>query len=66
MTMRKSHRKHPDPNQEYVFDDSGREIAVIRDGATMHVSLLDAMAARGEHMTDAEQRLTQYDEWQRH
>jgi hypothetical protein len=66
MTMRKSHRKHPDPNQEYVFDDSGREIAVIRDGATMHVSLLDAMAARGEHMTYAEQRLTQYDEWQRH
>ena len=54
MTMRKSHRKHPDPNQEYVFDDSGREIAVIRDGATMHVSLLDAMAARGEHMTDAD------------
>jgi hypothetical protein len=53
MTMRKSPRQHPDPNQEYVFDDTGREVAVIKDGARMRVSLLDAQRARGQ-LTDAE------------
>jgi hypothetical protein len=64
MTMRKSPRQHKNPNLEYVFDDTGKEVEVIRDHATMRVSLMDAMAARGQ-LTDAEQRLAIYDEWQR-
>jgi hypothetical protein len=56
MVMRKSPRKHIDPNLEYVFDDTGKEVEVIRDHATMRVSLMVAMAARGQ-LTDAERHL---------
>jgi hypothetical protein len=73
MVLRKSSRQHENPNLEYVFDDSGREIAVIRDHATMRVSLMDAMASRGQQddvaarqaMSDAEQRVADYMEAQR-
>ena len=64
MVMRKSSRKHIDPNLEYVFDDTGKDVEVIRDHATMRVSLMDAMAASGQ-LTDAERHLMQDAEWRR-
>ena len=42
-----------DENLEWVIGDDGLPKQIIRDHATMRVSLMDAMAARGQ-LTDAD------------
>ena len=54
-----------DENLEWVIGDDGLPKQIIRDHATMRVSLMDAMAARGQ-LTDAEKHLMLDQEWRRH